>query len=58
MGSQKLDQEDVGRGSGSGESSYSIREMLTLRGVSRRDFLKFCSVMTAALELAGVCEAA
>jgi hydrogenase small subunit len=30
---------------------YSVGEILAQRGVSRRDFLKFCSAMTAALSL-------
>ena len=30
---------------------YSIGEVLKQRGVSRRDFLKFCSAMTAAMSL-------
>jgi len=30
---------------------YSVGEMLRERGVSRRDFLKFCSAMTAAMAL-------
>ncbi len=30
---------------------YSVGEILRQRGVSRRDFLKFCSAMTAAMSL-------
>src|SRR5689334_15744816 len=30
---------------------YSVGEILKERGVSRRDFLKFCSVVTSALAL-------
>ena len=37
---------------GSGEgSSYSFGALLREKGVSRRDFLKFCSAMTAAMSL-------
>ncbi len=35
----------------SGKQEFSIGEILKKRGVSRRDFLKFCSAMTAAMSL-------
>lgn len=35
----------------SGKQDFSIGEILKKRGVSRRDFLKFCSAMTAAMSL-------
>ncbi|MDD2581904.1 MAG: hydrogenase small subunit [Desulfuromonadaceae bacterium] len=36
---------------GLGKTEYSVSEILKQRGVSRRDFLKFCTAMTAALSL-------
>lgn len=36
---------------GLGKMEYSVGEILKQRGVSRRDFLKFCTAMTAALSL-------
>lgn len=33
------------------QKDFSLRELLRERGVSRRDFLKFCSMVTAALAL-------
>ncbi|MDD2541917.1 MAG: hydrogenase small subunit [Desulfuromonadaceae bacterium] len=36
---------------GLSEQGYSVGEILKQRGVSRRDFLKFCTAMTAALSL-------
>src|SRR6185369_15694502 len=51
MDSERVDREGGGRGSASGVRPYSIGEVLRERGVSRRDFLKFCSAMTAALAL-------
>jgi hypothetical protein len=33
------------------QQQYSVGEILKQRGVSRRDFLKFCSAMTAAMSL-------
>lgn len=36
---------------GLGEQEYSVGEILKQRGVSRRDFLKFCSAMAAAMSL-------
>ncbi len=51
MGSHKVDQDAGSMKRESEECSHSIGEMLRERGVSRRDFLKFCSAMTAALAL-------
>lgn len=51
MGSEKLGHGAVDLERGSDDRSYSIGELLRERGVSRRDFLKFCSAVTAALAL-------
>ncbi len=44
-----MDEHSGGHGNGNGQASIS--QLLEERGVSRRDFLKFCSAMTAALAL-------
>jgi hydrogenase small subunit len=51
MGSEKVEQESINLEHGLEGRAYSIGEMLKERGVSRRDFLKFCSAVTAALAL-------
>ncbi len=40
------EQRDVGQ-----QNGFSVARLLEERGVSRRDFLKFCSTVTAAMAL-------
>jgi hydrogenase small subunit len=51
MGFEKVEQETSNIKQGLDHRAFSIGEMLKERGVSRRDFLKFCSAVTAALAL-------
>jgi hydrogenase small subunit len=51
MGSQKFGKKSNSSGDESGGKSNSLAALLKARGVSRRDFLKFCSAVTAALAL-------
>ncbi|MEI6206263.1 MAG: hydrogenase small subunit [Desulfuromonadales bacterium] len=51
MGKQKIDEAGGCFEQDVKERDCSIGEMLKKRGVSRRDFLKFCSAMTAAMAL-------
>lgn len=51
MDKEQFDGADNLVGRSTERRDYSIGEILRERGVSRRDFLKFCSAMTAALAL-------
>lgn len=51
MGKQKFDADAGAAEHGVERRGHSIGEILKERGVSRRDFLKFCSAMTAAMAL-------
>ena len=51
MGTRKDDAVQGQAEEGIQKEEYSIGEILKQRGVSRRDFLKFCSAMTAAMAL-------